>query len=93
MSYQTPLSKLADHLHIKREAMNQVSVIDATCTAANQRIEQLEKSLKDRPKHCEYMDEDGDINIEKYLTDVNLWAFHVRRVLAIKEQQLINEVA
>lgn len=45
MSYQTPLSKLAEKLRIKRDAMNQVNTLDATCTAANQRIEQLENKL------------------------------------------------
>ena len=45
MSYQTPLSKLAEKLRIKRDSMNQVSTVDATCTAANQRIDQLENKL------------------------------------------------
>jgi hypothetical protein len=62
------------------------SVLEAENTNLKVRIAELEKSLKNRPKHCEYIDEDGDIDIDKYLTDVNSWAFHVRRVLAIKEQ-------
>lgn len=45
MSYQTPLSKLAEKLRIKRDSMNQVSTVDATCTAANHRIDQLENKL------------------------------------------------
>ena len=47
MNYTTPLSKLSDKLRIKRNLMNHVNAVDATCIAANQRIEQLEHSIQD----------------------------------------------
>lgn len=45
MNYQTPLSKLADSLNVKRETMNHATIINTAATAASQRIEQLENKL------------------------------------------------
>lgn len=44
--------------------------------------ERLWDELQSRPKHCEYMDADGDIDCDKYLEDVDDWAFSVRKTLA-----------
>jgi small-conductance mechanosensitive channel len=99
MSYQTPLSKLANHLRIKRDSMNQVNAVDATCTAASQRIEQLENKLSSTIAHATSMAQElqeiiGDAEtagcenpIPTSQALVDLWE------ALYQEQNLINEVA
>ena len=50
------------------------------------RVAELEAVIGSRPKHCEYMNEDGDFNdLDKYVDDVSAWAFKARK--ALKESE------
>lgn len=98
MSYQTPLSKLADHLHIKREAMNVQELVNSASTAARIRIEQLENKLSSTIAHATSMAQELQEIIEA-AEDIDNRTMPASQEVVdswealYQEQQLINEVA